>query len=43
MDAVIEQLKTIIKLEEILLYELDREINISPSIIKEYYNIILKN
>tara|TARA_R110002020_G_scaffold6056_2_gene25368 strand:+ start:4289 stop:4423 length:135 start_codon:yes stop_codon:yes gene_type:complete len=44
MDKVIEQLKTIIKLEEYLYYELDDyEINISPSIIKEYYNEILKN
>ena len=39
---VIDQLNTIIKLELILSHEFqDYEFNISPSIIKEYYNLIL--
>ena len=43
MKKVIDQLNTIIRLEEILCYELENyEFNISPSIIKEYYNVILE-
>mgnify|MGYP003115087752 CR=1 FL=1 len=43
MKKVIDQLNTIIKLELILCNEFDNyEFNISPSIIKEYYNLILE-
>ena len=43
MKKVIEQLNTTIRLEEYLCDELQNyEINISPSIIKEYYNVILQ-
>jgi hypothetical protein len=48
MDKVIDQLNTIIKLEEYLCYEveegyfIEENISISPSIIKEYYNVILE-
>ena len=43
MKKVLEQLNTIIRLEEYLCDELQNyEINISPSIIKEYYNVILQ-
>lgn len=42
MQKVIDQLNLIIELENILCHEFENyEINISPSIIKEYYNVIL--
>jgi len=45
-NNVINQLNYIIKLEKFLeydLYEYNYKLDISPSIITEYYNIILKD